>query len=129
MAVNRADYTNTFRLLCICADEGEEADGPVRALFADPAAFDAWAVRWRQRLAREAPAARAAAMRAVNPAYIPRNHRVDVALAMAQTQADFSLFEELLQVLAKPYDDQPHFAHYANPPAPHEIVEQTFCGT
>ena len=57
----------------------------MRALFADPAAFDEWAARWRQRLAEEpqTPAERQAAMHAVNPAFIPRNHRIEAVIAAA----------------------------------------------
>ena len=45
----------------------------VRALFAEPAAFDEWAARWRKRIADEpqSPAERQAAMRAVNPGLHP----------------------------------------------------------
>jgi len=32
-------------------------------------------------------------------------------------------------VLAKPYQEQPAFAGYADPPEPHQCVLQTFCGT
>ena len=60
-------------------------DDSVRAQFTDPAAFDEWAARWRQRLADEPQSAaeRQAAMRAVNPAFIPRNHRVEAVIAAA----------------------------------------------
>ena len=67
-------------------------------------------------------------MRSVNPAFIPRNHRVEAVIAAA-VNADYAPFEDLLTVLAKPYDDQPNFAAYANPPEPHQRVVQTFCGT
>ena len=67
-------------------------------------------------------------MRAVNPAYIPRNHRIAAAIAAAET-GDFGLFDELVTVLAKPYDDQAGFESYADPPQPHERVLATFCGT
>jgi len=53
MAANKVDFTLAFRRLCDCAEFGREADGAVRALFADPAAFDAWAETWRRRLADE----------------------------------------------------------------------------
>jgi serine/tyrosine/threonine adenylyltransferase len=100
-------------------------------VFDTSAALDIWLTKWRARLASEAsaPVARAAAMHAVNPAFIPRNHRVEAAIAAAYSKADFAPFAELLAVLAKPYDDQPAFAHYALPPKPDEIVTQTFCGT
>ena len=101
------------------------------SLFADPGAYDAWAPRWRQRL-REEPgdaAARREAMLAVNPAFIPRNHRVEAVIRAAVDRDDFAPFEELLTVLARPYDSQPALARYMEPPAAHERVLQTFCGT
>ena len=68
-------------------------------------------------------------MRAVNPAFIARNHRVEAAIARRRSAADFAPLDELLKVLAAPFDDQPEFAHYADPPKPDEVVQQTFCGT
>jgi uncharacterized protein YdiU (UPF0061 family) len=129
MARNQADFTLTFRRLSDAA-AGPAADGAVRDLFVDPNAYDEWAARWRQRLADEPldAAARASAMRAVNPAYIPRNHRVEAVIQAALTE-DFAAFEELLTVLAKPYEDQPAFVRYAEPPLQSERVLQTFCGT
>ena len=129
MAKGRADFTLTFRRLSDAA--GEETNDRVRQLFAEPEAFDEWATRWRQRLAQEpqSPVERPAAMRAVNPAFIPRNHRVEAVIAAAVTNDDYAPFEELLTVLSKPYEDQPALADYANPPEPHERVCQTFCGT
>ena len=61
---------------------------------------------------------RRTAMRAVNPAFIPRNHRVEAVIEAAVNRDDFAPFEELLTVLAKPYEDQPAFAAYAEPPQP-----------
>ena len=96
-----------------------------------PGAYDAWAPRWRQRLAEEAaaPEARRAAMRAVNPAYIPRNHLVEAALAAAVEREDLGPFEELLAVVTRPYEERPGLGRYAEPPRPEERVLQTFCGT
>ena len=130
MAENHADFTLTFRRLCDAADN-PDADAPVRSLFDDPAAYDAWAARWRQRLADEPwdGPIRRAAMQAVNPAYIPRNHRVEAALSAAIERDDFGPFEELLMVLARPYEDRPEFAAYAEPPPPDQRVCRTFCGT
>src|SRR5215208_2062576 len=75
MAENQADFTLTFRRLCDAAKD-PTGDGPVRDLFVDPTAYDGWAARWRERLSQEPQhsATRQAAMRAANPAYIPRNH-------------------------------------------------------
>ena len=129
MAENRADHTNIFRHLSHAA-AGED-DGAVAAGFADPAAFTAWAAQWRARLAREGgpSPARSAAMLAANPAFIPRNHRVQAVIAAAEQFDDFTKLDELMGVLAQPYSDQPAFARFANPPAADEVVHRTFCGT
>jgi uncharacterized protein YdiU (UPF0061 family) len=130
MHENAADFTLTFRRLCDAAAD-EKADANVRALFANPAAYDSWVARWRSRLVVERlePNARAQAMRNVNPAFIPRNHRVEQALSAAIEYGDFSRFAALLTVLSRPYEDQEAFADYANPPHADERVFRTFCGT
>jgi uncharacterized protein YdiU (UPF0061 family) len=100
MAKNQADFTLTFRRLGDAALDAN--DDSARAQFLDPAAFDAWAARWRQRIADEPQSAaeRSAAMRAVNPAFIPRNHRVEAVIQAAVNNDDYTPFEELLTVLA-----------------------------
>jgi uncharacterized protein YdiU (UPF0061 family) len=125
-----ADFTLTFRALCDAAED-EAGDAAVRALFAEPQPYDAWSERWRARLAREPPEprARAAAMRAVNPAFIPRNHQIERVIAAATTRGDFGPFEELSSVLLHPYRTQDRFKSYALAPQPEERVLQTFCGT
>ncbi|HET9018383.1 MAG TPA: YdiU family protein, partial [Acetobacteraceae bacterium] len=84
MAANGADFTLTFRRLCDAAAD-PAADAGLRTLFAEPAACDAWIARWRDRLAPDpqTPSARRTAMRAANPAVIPRNHLVQQALDAA----------------------------------------------
>jgi uncharacterized protein YdiU (UPF0061 family) len=134
MAENDADFTLTFRALVDAAAEeagGGAGDAAVRALFQDGAAYDGWAAGWRARLVAEgvAPEARRSAMRAANPAFIPRNHQVERAIAAGVERADFGPFEALLSVLARPFDDQPGAEDYAAPPQPEERVLATFCGT
>ena len=68
-------------------------------------------------------------MRLANPAFIPRNHRIEEMIDAAVHRADFAPFETLVKVLGKPYDDQPDFAYLAEPPRPEERVQRTFCGT
>jgi uncharacterized protein YdiU (UPF0061 family) len=130
MASNGADFTLTFRRLCDAA-ANSDADVVVRSLFANAHVFDDWAARWRQRIAEECgdASARQAAMRTANPAFIPRNHLVEEAISAAVSNGDFSLFKNLLDVLARPYEDQPTFGRYAEPPRPEQVVRQTFCGT
>ncbi|MGK3984462.1 YdiU family protein [Sorangium sp. So ce136] len=127
---NHVDYTVFFRGLCASAAD-PAADAQVASLFAEPGAFRDWAEAWRRRLAREdvAPEARASAMRGVNPAFIPRNHRIEELIQAAVLRDDFGPFETLVQVLSRPYDDQPEFAHLSEPPQPEERVQYTFCGT
>ncbi|MGJ4911482.1 protein adenylyltransferase SelO [Bradyrhizobium sp. HKCCYLS2033] len=129
MAAAKADFTLTFRRLSDAAGNGDL--GEVRSLFEDPAGFDEWVARWQQRLTEEpqSPAERRAAMRKVNPAFIPRNHRIEAVITAAVENDDYAPFEELHAVLARPYDDRPDRADYADPPQPEEQVLQTFCGT
>src|SRR6202522_2482912 len=76
-----ADFTLTFRRLCGAADGG--AEDILGA--APPIELAQWLGAWRSRLARDPqlPADRARSMRTANPAYIPRNHRVEAGLAPA----------------------------------------------
>jgi uncharacterized protein YdiU (UPF0061 family) len=130
LAADGVDFTLAFRRLSDAAGEGA-SEQPLQSLFRDQPAFAAWAARWRQRSAREPEVAdhRRAKMRAVNPAFIPRNHRIEEVIEAAVESADFTLFETLLSVLARPFEDQPSFAPYMDPPQAHERVSQTFCGT
>jgi uncharacterized protein YdiU (UPF0061 family) len=130
LATNHVDYTLFFRRLCASAAD-PLADAAIVPLFDNPDAFRAWADAWRHRLGTEAvgPEARAASMRHANPAFIPRNHRVEEAIEAAVRRNDFKPFEVLADVLANPYDDQPEFAYLADPPDPDQPAYQTFCGT
>jgi uncharacterized protein YdiU (UPF0061 family) len=125
-----ADFTLTFRRLARCADEPAD-DASLSALFARSSGIADWLRRWRARLASEPQTAaeRAANMRRVNPAFIPRNHRVEAALEAASTHGDFAPFHQLLKILEHPYDDQPGCGEFEQPPAPGERVHRTFCGT
>ncbi|GGH27214.1 UPF0061 protein [Alsobacter metallidurans] len=131
MTADRVDFTVLFRRLCDLAAD-PEASGPVRDMFMDLAGVDAWLARWRDRLTSEpavAPAERASAMRRANPAFIPRNHLVERMIEAAVERQDFAPFEELLRILARPYDDQPEFAAYAEAPPPSPQNYVTYCGT
>lgn len=128
MTANQVDFTLFFRNLGMAALGQDE---PARALFIDPTAFDRWAVEWRSRLSRDAQDANArrGAMDRVNPAFIPRNHQVEAMIEAAIQQEDFSLFHRMLDVLSRPFEDQPDAGAFAQPPLPHERVAATFCGT
>lgn len=130
LAANEVDFTRFYRGLCGAAEDPAR-DAEVAADFTDPGAYHEWAVRWRSRLLGEpgSPAERAAAMRRVNPAYIPRNHRVEEIIQAAVERGDFGPFETFNKVLERPYDDQPEYASWREPPRREERVRATFCGT
>ena len=96
-----------------------------------PGSYDSWATGWRERLEEELVSGeeRATAMRKVNPAFIPRNHMVEAALSAAVERRDFQPFEELLDVVSRPYEERPGSERYGMPAGPEESVTQTFCGT
>jgi len=129
MQESHADFTLTFRGLARMAGD-PDARSRVRELFSATSNIDGWLKDWQERLTRETQSAaeRAANMRAANPAFIPRNHRVEAALSAAES-ADYALFHKLLGILQRPYEEQPDAAEYAQPPGPSERVLQTFCGT
>jgi uncharacterized protein YdiU (UPF0061 family) len=118
----QADFTNTFRDLSSgeLPAGGRCPDSDVRA----------WHARWQHRLGRDGrpPSAAYALMRSVNPAVIPRNHRVEEALSAAEERDDLSVLHQLLAVLASPYEPGAVPAEYRDPP-PDERGYRTFCGT
>ena len=112
MATDHTDFTIAFRRL---------SAGPAAArdVFVDRNAFDAWALRYAARLARENSDAAECAVRMnrVNPKYILRNHLAQTAIERAQ-QGDFSELRRLQSVLERPFDEQPGCEAYADhPPA------------
>jgi serine/tyrosine/threonine adenylyltransferase len=123
MEQTTADYTNTFRGLAVFAlKDGNE---PADAVFAE------WLNRWRHRLQQQ-PQSREEAillMQEKNPAYIPRNHQVEAALAAAAESGDLSVMQRLLRVLSDPYTESPEHAEYSEPPSELDANYQTFCGT
>ncbi|RMX02821.1 YdiU family protein [Allofranklinella schreckenbergeri] len=129
MQAKAADYTHTFvRLTLDMLDaDGAYLDG-THALFAD-LAFTQWHTRWQARLAEQAQgrAEIAALMQSANPFVIPRNHRVEAALATAQA-GDMQPFNALLAALQKPFDysAERHWQRLPDAPQP---GYQTFCGT
>ncbi|NBB93197.1 MAG: YdiU family protein [Gammaproteobacteria bacterium] len=131
MHEGRADLTLTFRRLSALPGDDDRADGPLRELFDQPSAVDGWLARWRRRLQGETRGDfdRQAAMQRVNPAFVLRNHLAQWAADAAVEHLDFAPMHRLVDVLARPFDDQPEHADLARPPEPEERVLETFCGT
>jgi len=117
MAAQRADFTNTFRAL---------GSTGARTQFRAPTAYDHWQQNWQARLVHEPDPK--ATMLSANPAYIPRNHRIEQMIVAAKN-GDYTLFNRLNTVLARPYSDQPDHTELTAPPTKANIVTATFCGT
>ncbi len=116
MAKDGADFSITFRRLADFVPGG--GHDPLRDLFIERAAFDAWAVRYAARLAAEqsVDAERGTRMNAVNPKYVLRNHLAESAIRRA-AEGDFSDVQRLMKLLSRPFDDQPeHDADAGFPP-------------
>lgn len=123
MQKHHADYTNTF-----CALTLESL--PDEPLFHE-ATFVDWHQHWQKRLKRQSKPKKSSLclMRSRNPVVIPRNHRVEEALAAAVERSDFTVMQRLLAALQNPYDNSPYNANYRAQPLPNGSIYQTFCGT
>ena len=123
MQKHQVDYTNSFRALaseCL----------PKKTVFND-IVFIEWHARWQARLSRQSKSKKSSfcMMQMSNPAILPRNHRVEEALAAASEYDDYTLVQRLLAAVTNPFVDTPENTDYRIPPAPSERVHQTFCGT
>jgi uncharacterized protein YdiU (UPF0061 family) len=130
MAQHELDFTLTFRQLADLADPAGSAPR-LSDDFPLPETLAPWIERWQARLAPDAqgPAQRQAAMYRANPAFIPRNHQVEAVISAAYEHEDLQPFHDLVDLLEHPFDYRPDQRAYAAPPASHEVVRQTFCGT
>ena len=122
MQKNHADYTNTFLDL-------SQANKPDGKLYKQKA-FEEWYTRWQERLKKnpESFEASLSLMKSVNPAVIPRNHKVEQALEAAEN-GDHEPFKNLLNALQFPYQNRDELTPYQTPAPPGERIYQTFCGT
>ena len=68
-------------------------------------------------------------MRMANPVFIQSKHMVEAALKAASEHQDYQPFEELLDVVSRPYEERPDLERHTMPARPEERVTQTFCGT
>ena len=127
LAQHKVDYTLAWRRLAGAVESDQDA---VVSLFPDADVVRPWLDRWRCRLSGQDLSTTAAAMREVNPVYIPRNHLVEGALAAASEGGDMSPFRQLLEVVSCPYEERVEWDPYAQPaPAEFTACYKTFCGT
>jgi uncharacterized protein YdiU (UPF0061 family) len=111
------DYTRFFRRLCDFETTSGQRNDPLRDMFIDPAAFDAWAETYTARLAAEGSvdAERSARMKRSNPKYVLRNYLAQRAIERAQA-GDYTEVNTLHAVLRRPFDEQPGMERFAEPP-------------
>lgn len=117
------DFTNTFRALTIGKVEDTGLLGKEE--------FDVWYQRWNQRLTRQKESREEISklMKNNNPSIIPRNHRVEEALAAAVKNSDYTIMDKLLAVLKNPYDYSKEQEEYVSLPKQSKVPYKTFCGT
>ncbi len=119
LADNRVDYTIFLRKLCDFDSRAGALNSPLRDLFLDRTAFDAWAARYAAALRQlgSNDAERGTAMHRVNPKYILRNHLAEIAIRRAADERDYSEVNRLHALLTRPFDEQTeHDTYAAEPP-------------
>ena len=120
MEKNKADYTNTFcNLMDINSDEVYKSND-----------FIDWKNKWKKRseLNNSTKEKQSKLMKSNNPIVIPRNHKVEEALAEAD-KGSLDKMKKLLAILKNPYDNQNNIGEYQAPAPSSNEKYQTFCGT
>ncbi|MDB9739471.1 YdiU family protein [Candidatus Pelagibacter sp.] len=122
MQKNKIDYTNTFIFLM-----NKKIKKPETYNNAD---FDLWKIKWVKRLTMFAGSHDKSMqlMNSSNPMVIPRNHKVEEALILANN-GDLSMFNKLIEILKKPYLVDNDNVEFMSPPLQNDKKYQTFCGT
>ena len=122
MHQNKADYTNTF---CFLMNEKIKEI----QIYKDEN-FLIWKKRWDERMLLNNGTSEKCLnlMKSVNPLVIPRNHNVEEAL-LAANNNDLILFNKLIKILEKPYENQKNISDYQLPAPLSDSKYQTFCGT
>ena len=120
MKKNKVDYTNTFcNLMGINSDEVYKNDD-----------FINWKNAWKNRseLNNSTKEKQSKLMKSNNPSVIPRNHKVEEALAEAD-KGSLDKMKKLLTILKNPYENQSNIEEYQAPVPMSNKKYQTFCGT
>ncbi|MDC9720317.1 MAG: YdiU family protein [Gammaproteobacteria bacterium] len=130
MTEHQLDFTLCFRYLVdqVATDTQHQ---PIGDVFSAPNELLLWQQQWQQRLAADTQtqAQRYPQMKQANPAFIARNHQVELAIRAAEDQGDYQPFYDLLSVIKAPFEYQPTLKTFALAPLPQEVVQHTFCGT
>ena len=118
----KEDYTNTFLALTF-------KDFPKSGMFVTDE-FSIWYKKYQDRIKSQGKSKEEVfnLMKNSNPAVIPRNHRVEEALAAAEN-GDFSVMNNLLKALANPFEHSDFQKEYSKPAPKSQCDYKTYCGT
>ena len=118
----KEDYTNTFLALTF-------KDFPKSGMFVTDE-FSVWYKKYQDRIKSQGKSKEEVfnLMKNSNPAVIPRNHRVEEALAAAEN-GDFSVMNNLLKALANPFEHSDFQKEYSKPAPKSQCDYKTYCGT
>ena len=128
MTTGQVDFTLFFRHLTLVAGGGETGD--FVSLFNDKTFGTTWLNNWKMQtgFAKQLNTEQLVQMRGANPIIIPRNHRIEEAIADANA-GNLETFKRLFKAVTTPFEERAEYDAYENPPKVDEVVWQTFCGT
>ena len=128
MFKQKSDFTLTFRRLSETLDLNKNH---FISMFKNEKPILNWYNIWKKRLEKENNSKKKIfkEMTNTNPLFIPRNHIVDRAIKEATEKQSFSLMNDLLEVLQKPFDKNEKKIDLSRPPELSEDIKNTFCGT
>ena len=128
MKRNKVDLTLCFRYLSKALVGDIKS---IKNLFKNDIAFDNWMTLWKERITQESISDEniASSMNAVNPIYIPRNHKVEKAIDAAVLDNNIDPFLKLHDILKSPYEEIKEFHEYEKPAKNSLAGYKTFCGT
>ena len=129
MFEQKTDFTLTFRKLSESL-ENQEKKLKFFSLFKNEKHLTNWYNNWTERLEKEKYSKEKIAekMKNKNPLFIPRNHLIEKCINDAVEKSDFSMVNDLLEVLKKPFEYNKKLS-FSDPPKPNEDIKNTFCGT
>jgi uncharacterized protein YdiU (UPF0061 family) len=130
MYKQKSDFTITFRKLINILDDTNEETEPF-LYYDDINLSDSWLKNWKLRLQKERESKKTILkkMNNFNPIFIPRNHLVEEAINKLVENNDLSLFNNLLDILKKPFSEKKNKVKFAKPPNKSQDIKNTFCGT
>lgn len=116
MQEQQVDFTQAFRFL------GDQTPERAQKLFQNSDSWQLWFNEWQQQANNNH-------LHQVNPAYIPRNHLIELAIQAAANDGDLSIFNRLQRMLADPFTEHDEFKGWFEPAKSEQVITQTFCGT